>query len=100
MRLNRNRPELSVVVVNTVPVARLVAFTCAPEITAPGGSVTVAEIEPFNTCAALGTAVTARQVSHKQSPPQVNNRAILFIIFSIAFTWAELVGVPEQLIKH
>ena len=44
IRLRRNSPELSVVVVSTVPVATLVALTCAPEITAPSGSVTAPEI--------------------------------------------------------
>jgi hypothetical protein len=50
IRLKRNRPELSVVVVRTVPVATLVAFTVAPGITAPSGSVAVPEIDPLSTC--------------------------------------------------
>src|ERR1051325_1166926 len=51
IRLKRNSPLLSVVVVNTVPVAVLVAFTVAPEITAPSGSLAVPEMDPLSSWA-------------------------------------------------
>src|SRR5262249_16152540 len=49
IKLNRKSPALPVVVFNSAPVAVLVAFTWAFDTSAPCGSVTVPEIEPFST---------------------------------------------------
>src|SRR6185437_7536524 len=37
IELKRNKPELSLVVLNVAPVAKFVAFICAPDSTAPWG---------------------------------------------------------------
>src|SRR6476646_10506950 len=58
MRLKWKEPELSLVEVKTVAVSSCVALTCAPETTAPWGSVTVPEIEPLSTCPKDGTHQT------------------------------------------
>src|SRR5215470_19724039 len=49
-RFRRKRPALSVVVGKTTPVSVFFAVTCAPDTTAPWGSTTDPDSEPFATC--------------------------------------------------
>src|SRR6266481_51470 len=63
IRLNRKDPELSLVVLKDAPVSCCVAFTTAPDTTAPWGSVTVPEIEPLTTCPKAGMHHTTARLS-------------------------------------
>src|SRR5260370_41854807 len=80
-RLNRNRPELSLVVAVTTPVSTFLAFTSALATTAPDLSTTVPEIEPLMTCAADGRHHTSVRTTAARTIIFRSFELILFSIF-------------------
>src|SRR2546421_4803038 len=79
IRLKRKRPELSVVACSTAPVERLVALTLAPDTTAPWGSVTVPEMEPFSTCPMAGMHHTSARLTATITTMSRSFRFILYL---------------------
>src|SRR6185312_13043653 len=77
IRLNRKKPALSDVDVRVTPVEVLVAFTCAPDTTAPCGSCTVPEIDPFSTWPTDGM----HQTTTRQAATSIKTvRSLRFIL--------------------
>src|SRR6185437_2993713 len=77
IRLNRKKPALSDVEVRVTPVEVLAAFTCAPETTAPCGSRTVPEIDPFSTWPTDGM----HQTTTRQAATSIKTvRSLRFIL--------------------